>query len=768
MRFVGINARRKDPPLTALTKGGRCGAKSVARGRASMGFAGVNARRTDPLAPLTKGGKTRRDVRLRAMSIYGHAGGLESAVDGGGSDCRGRNSGEFRYEEAAGMIRRAVTRRAAGDLLNSGWSTCIRKRQPMSDQTTVADSTIDQALTALEAAKTAGRLSESAAANVRRWLTEAGYAAYVPKILALIGAASFDELDKLFWEVIPFGTGGRRGQMAELGSATMNDRTVAESANGIAVYLAKVRGKAGGRAAVACDTRNRSREFSRLTACVFAARGLHVCLFESYRSTPELSFAIRHLKCDVGVMISASHNPPSDNGVKAYWSSGGQVLPPHDEGIIECVYESNEIPVADFGQAVSDGLIELVGADVDEAYARAVARLSLSAAREVKVLYTPLHGVGETSVARVLEEAGFEGVEIFGPQREPDGRFPNVPDHLPNPERPAVFGPPIEHARQSGADLVVASDPDADRLGAAVRDASGRFAHLTGNQIGALLADYIIRRRKAAGTVGPQHFVVETLVTTPLIAEIARAGKLRAIDNLLVGFKYIARTIDREGPERFVFGAEESLGYLAGTYARDKDAAIAALYLCECAAELKRQNKTLLDRLDELYNTHGYFLEGQRSETCQGPKGKALIERLMEAFTNDPPRSLGGVELVRVRDYRKHEVRSLPDNERVADLPDPKGDMLFFESAPSDCVISYAARPSGTEPKIKFYFFARARCAAPVASAAVTGESQEAPAVPQEVKTLAEVKSLAESRLREFQEALSAWVHQIWTAGSES
>jgi phosphoglucomutase/phosphomannomutase len=609
----------------------------------------------------------------------------------------------------------------------------------------------DSALATLESAKSAGRITESAVTNIRRWLTEPGYAAYVPKLLPLVEAGKFEELDTLFWEVIPFGTGGRRGVMAEIGSATMNDRTVAESANGIAVYLKKVRGKSGGRAVIACDTRSRSREFSRLTACVLAGHGLHVCLFESHRSTPELSFAVRHLKCEVGVMISASHNPPSDNGVKAYWSNGAQVLPPHDKGIIDCVYESNEIPVADFDAAISEGQIELVGADVDEAYVRTVARLSLSSARDIEALYTPLHGVGETSVYRVLEEAGFEGVEIFGPQREPDGTFPNVPNHLPNPELPAVFSPPIEQARSSGAALVLASDPDADRLGVAVRDADGQFVHLTGNRIGVLLTDYVIRKRKAAGTLGPQHFIVETMVTTPLIAELARAYKIRSIDNLLVGFKYIAQTMDREGPERFLFGAEESLGFLAGTYCRDKDAAIAALYLCECAAELKRQNKTLLDRLDELFTAYGYFVEAQRSETCKGPKGRAMIDRLMEALTNDPPRTLAGIELSRVRDYQKHEVRQLPANERTGDLPEPKGDVVFFESAPSDCTISFAARPSGTEPKIKFYFFARAACAP-------SAEGTEAPAA----KSLAEVKSQTEARLTEFQDALSAWVHTIW------
>jgi phosphoglucomutase/phosphomannomutase len=309
---------------------------------------------------------------------------------------------------------------------------------------------------------------------------------------------------------------------------------------------------------------------------------------------------------------------------------------------------------------------------------------------------------------------------------------------------PAVFGPPIEQAKTSGAALVLASDPDADRLGVAVRAATGEFVHLTGNRIGVLLADYVIRKRKAAGTLGPQQYVVETLVTTPLIAEIARSYKIRAIDNLLVGFKYIAQTMDREGPERFVLGAEESLGYLAGTYARDKDAAIAAMYLCECAAELKKQGKTLLARLDELYAAHGYFLETQRSETCKGPKGRAQIERLMDALTKDPPRSLAGVDLALVRDYQQHETRSLPANERTGDLPEPQGDLVFFESAPADCTISFAARPSGTEPKIKFYFFARSKCP--------------------DAADLPGIKTTTEQRLREFQDALSAWVQTIWAA----
>lgn len=601
------------------------------------------------------------------------------------------------------------------------------------------------AFAAIDQAVSAKRLTAGAGTNIRRWLSESGYAPYVPRILPLIEAGRFDELDTLFWEVIPFGTGGRRGLMGEFGSATINDRTIAESANGLAVYLQRVRGEPGGRAVIACDTRNRSRDFARITAVTLAARGLKVFLFDGHRSTPELSFAVRHLGCDVGVMVSASHNPPSDNGFKAYWSSGAQVLPPHDVGIIDCVYQSNEIPTLDFDEAVKSGKIELVGEQIDAAYVDTVLGMSLSTVREIPALFTPLHGVGETSAYRVLQEAGFTGVSIFEPQRKPDGNFPNVPDHLPNPELPAVFGPPIEYAKRAGLEVILASDPDADRLGVCVRDRRGEFVHLTGNRIGALIADYVLRKRAAAGSLTHEHFVVTTLVTTPLTPAIARSHGVRAIDNLLVGFKYIAQVMDREGPDKFVFGTEESLGYLAGTFARDKDASIAALYLTECAAELRKENKTLLDRLDELYVQHGYFYESQKSETCKGPQGRAMIEKLMQTFATNPPQSLAGIPLARVRDYGRHEIRTLPDNRRAADLPEPEGDLVIFESQKAECQVTFAARPSGTEPKIKFYFFAQAACPRPDA--------------------LADVKTYTETKVREFQEALSAWVKNIWAAG---
>lgn len=569
------------------------------------------------------------------------------------------------------------------------------------------DDTVQHAVERVRVAAADGRLSRGGAENLLRWLQEPQYACYVPRLLELITAERYEELDGLFWEVIPFGTGGRRGTMHELGSATINERTIAESADGLARYLKEHKGAAGGRAVVAHDTRVRSPEFARLTATTLAAHGLTVFFFESHRSTPELSFAVRHLKCDVGAMISASHNPPSDNGFKAYWSSGAQVLPPHDKGIIECVYRSAEIPCVDFDQAVSDGRIQIVGPEIDRAYLDAVAELSLSSARGLKGLFSPLHGVGETSVYRVLQEAGFADIGMFEPHRVPDGNFPNVPDHLPNPERSQVFLPMLDEAERSGATVLMASDPDADRLGVAAKASNGEFVFFTGNQVGTLIVDYVLRKRAAVGSLSSDHYVVQTLVTTPLIATIAHAYGVRAIDDLLVGFKYIAETMDREGPDLFVFGAEESLGYLAGDYCRDKDAAVAALYVAELAAELQAEGRTLLDRLDDLYREHGYFYETQRSEVCTGPRGNEQIAALMSAFRASPPKKLGGLSLERVRDYHKHEIRALPENTKLEELPSPSGNLLFFEAADPSIRVSIAVRPSGTEPKIKFYYFAR-------------------------------------------------------------
>ena len=582
---------------------------------------------------------------------------------------------------------------------------------------------VPQQLIGVDEAAADGKLSAEAARNLKRWLQEPQYAKYLPELSSLVAAKEFARLEDLFWQQIPFGTGGRRGPMSEFGAATINDRTIAESAHGLAVYLKETLKAAGGTAVVACDTRNRSQEFAELTATTLAAHGLKVFLFESFRSTPELSFAVRHLKCDVGAMISASHNPPADNGIKAYWKSGGQVLAPHDAGIIRCVEQAGEIPQMDLNQAVHINRVEIVGSAIDEAYWNAVLAMSLSDARDIAILYSPLHGVGETSCWQILQRAGFEGARIFGPQQSPDGNFPNVPDQLPNPERAQVFEPMLPHARTIDAAVLIASDPDADRMAVQVRDAQGKYVHLNGNQIGSLLADYILTKRSARGDLSPDHYVVETLVTTRLIGAIARAHGVRVIDDLLVGFKYIGETMDAEGPEKFVFGAEESLGYLAGSYARDKDAGIATLYLAECAAELKAAGRTLLDRLDDLYVQHGFFIESQVSQVCPGAEGSRQITQLMTAFREAPPRELGGVTFATVHDYQQHETRSITGDAPPTPLPKPSGNLLVFESTPGDLQVRVAIRPSGTEPKIKFYLFAQS---APCEAAALANAKSRA------------------------------------------
>jgi len=555
-----------------------------------------------------------------------------------------------------------------------------------------------------------GILTEATGQNVSDWLQRSEYAPYRPALLRLIADNRTDELSRLFWEQIPFGTGGRRGPMAELGSATINARTIAESAAGLAAYVRQKHGPGALRAVVAFDSRHRSREFARLTAGVLAAAGFQVHFFPEPRATPELSFAVRYLKCATGVMISASHNPPSDNGFKAYWDHGGQVLPPHDAGIIACVRETTDIPLVDFDAAVHAGQIHLAGAEIDDAYVTAVSSLSLSTAREISALYTPLHGVGESSVARVLERLGFSGVRVFEPQRALDGDFPNVPDHLPNPERPEVFQPAIREALASGVEIILASDPDADRLAVAVRQraSSGdEFVCLTGNQLAALLTDFVLRRRSQRGDLTPAHYVIETLVTTPLIAEIGRAWRVQVIRDVLVGFKHIAAEIEARDPARFVFAAEESIGFMAGDYCRDKDAAIGAMYALELAAELKRSGRTLLDQLDDLYRQHGFLLEFAYSKVCPGSAGQARIRQIMAEFRSSPPTVSGRCIWESVRDFEQQEVRSLPSNRSVERLNAPRGDLLIFSGAVAGCQVTVAMRPSGTEPKIKFYYFVR-------------------------------------------------------------
>lgn len=599
---------------------------------------------------------------------------------------------------------------------------------------------VAEAVAKVQAAHSAGKLTADTPKNIEDWLSKDCVSQYHARILELIGEENWKKLDELFWTSIPFGTGGRRGPMGELGPATINDRTIAESAHGLASYLRESGVTEGGSAVVTCDTRNNSMHFARLTATTFAAHGLKVYLFDNHRATPALSYAVRQLGCDIGVMVSASHNPPADNGFKAYWSNGGQVIAPHDKGIIKQVESADVIPAVDYDQAIASGQVELIGADLDAQYVAEVVALTQSDHRNVSAIFTPLHGVGETSIYEVIKQAGFDGVDIFEAHREPNGNFPNVPRHLPNPELLEVFDPVIEWvtANKHSAELILASDPDADRLGVMVRNSDGGFTAISGNQTGALITDYLLSKRKEAGTLSADNYVIETLVTTPLVKAVADGHGAKAFHELLVGFKWIAQTIEENGADNFVFGCEESIGFLAGSYCRDKDGAIGALFILELAAELKAQGKTLLDHLDELYRRHGYHAEAQKSIYCTGPSGKAKIDGLMQTLRENPPAEFGPIRFEEVADYSTGTRKSIPGGESVGTIRKPTGDLLIYKSDDSGPVrIQIAGRPSGTEPKIKFYFFCQ--------SDLPGGED------------LAQAKGAGDSVLQEVQDALGAW-----------
>jgi phosphoglucomutase len=567
------------------------------------------------------------------------------------------------------------------------------------------------ALEQVAESEASGRISAAAAAGIRRWLTEAPYERYRPRLEQEIAAGRWAELDDAFYAVLPFGTGGRRGRMYPVGTNVLNERTIAESARGLADYLVAQKGP-GARLScvIARDTRHHSREFAELCARVLAASGFKVYLFPEPRSTPLLSTAVRHLKCDAGIMITASHNPPSDNGFKCYSSTGGQVIPPDDAGIIACVEEASRrtIPEKNLDEALRDGSVVLVGPAEDEYFLNAVVGESVSHARDLKIVYTPMHGVGESAVAAALLRAGFRDVNVLASQRTPDGDFPNVPGHVSNPEIPQTLEAAIAEAKATGAELVIASDPDADRIGVAVPetgDPAGNWVALDGNQIGALLAAFVMKQTEAQGRLRHDHYLVTTLVTSRMARALAEREGVRVEDDLLVGFKWIAERIDEAGHAGFLFGFEESHGYLKGDHARDKDAAVAALLFAELAATVKDRKQTVLEYLDDLYIDVGHYGERQINKTLEGREGAVEIRRLMAAFREMPPLHIGGLDVVEVHDYKTHEIRPIATKGEPRLLPRPSGDLLIFHLSQHGA--RFAVRPSGTEPKIKFYLFAR-------------------------------------------------------------
>lgn len=571
----------------------------------------------------------------------------------------------------------------------------------MSDSKTFVD-----LLPAIDQAVASQKLTAPAAKNLKAWLAEPRYAEYADEVAAHVREGKWQQLDDVFWTVIPFGTGGRRGKMYPIGSNAINDRTIGESAQGLADYVKETLG-AGAKLScgIAYDTRHRSEHFARLCAEIMTAAGFTVYFLKGFRSTPELSFLVRYKQCSCGIMVTASHNPPSDNAVKVYWSTGGQVLPPHDAGIIQRVMNTQEIRRANFDEMLAARKVIICQDEVDPKFYEGVLTQSWPGPRDLKVIYSPLHGVGASAAVPVLEKAGFTAVEVFGPQAKPDGDFPNVPGHVSNPENPKVFDALIARAKEVGGDLALATDPDCDRIGCAAplslaKDAA--WQTFTGNQIGALLADYVLENWKNSGRLTPQHFIAITLVTTQMIRRIGDSYGVRTIGDLLVGFKWIAGAIDDNGPEKFIFGAEESHGYMAGSYVRDKDGALGSLLTCELAAKLKVSKQTLHEKLDSLFWQHGLHVERMLNVQMPGSEGMARMLDVMAAFRTHPPKALGDIPVAQIRDYEQLTVTRPGGSPQP--LVGPHGDMIILDLQSEGNYI--ACRPSGTEPKIKFYMFA--------------------------------------------------------------
>ena len=572
----------------------------------------------------------------------------------------------------------------------------------MTDQSTTLE-TKDYIQRIREACKKE-QLIEDSVENLICWLTEKRYAQYAPAIMEHIDAENWSALDDVFWTVIPFGTGGRRGKMYPFGSNAINERTIGESAQGLADYVKETKPDGPWKMAIAYDTRHRSREFAELCTSIMVANGFEVFFIDDYRSTPELSYLIRYKNCDCGIMVTASHNPPSDNAVKVYWSNGAQLIPPHDQAVIAKVAGVQEIPKQNFEQGIRDGRIHIIRDEIDSALLEQHLQHSFEGPRDLKVIYSPLHGVGEFNVKSLLNAVGFNQLEIFEPHREPNGDFPNVPGHVSNPENAIVFDAIIDRARESGAELILASDPDCDRMGAAApvtSDLSGEWRTFNGNQLCALLGDFVLGEKEKNGTLEESSYVVTTLVTSKMLSRICDSYQVRCSQENLVGFKWICNVMDIDGPDNFVFGTEESHGFLVGQYCRDKDGAIACLLMTELAALVKSKGKSLFEHLDDLYLKHGFHHERLVNIRMEGSDGMKRMKNLMANFRSNPPTKLGDLDIVGIRDYQTGKRTTA--NGETESMTGPTGNVLIFETnVPGNYV---AARPSGTEPKVKFYMF---------------------------------------------------------------
>ena len=565
-------------------------------------------------------------------------------------------------------------------------------------------------------------LTEIAKRNITHWLRSPDLEAFRPALEVLIRAGEWAELEDAFRAHVTVGTGGIRGRLGP-GQNRINDRTIGEAAQGLSRFIEEHGSEARARGVVVGhEARRDSRDFARLCCEVFAANGIRTYLFHGIRATPEISFAIRHLGSVAGVQITASHNPRTDNGFKFYWSDGGQVVPPLDARFTELVAEVGDVGRMPFGEAERQGLVSILGPNVDGEYLAAVRSLSVDVSRSASIVFSPIHGAGSTSALPVLVGEGFN-VTTVPEQLEPDEAFPTAVGDLIDPEYREVMELPIRLAERVGADVALCTDPDADRVGVAARTEPGRAGvrFLTGNQIGAALVQYILERRRRRGALAPNHVVIETYVTTSLIGDIARAFGVRVVDDLPVGFKFVAETIGKlADPTDFVFAAEESLGYLAGTFVRDKDGAIASLLVAEMASWLKDRGETIVTYLDEIYGKYGYYRNLQHLRELPGESGQDVMRAIMLHLRRRPPRALGGREVLAVRDPLDARLRD-PTAYRLGGADD----MLSFVLS-EDGRTRVTVRPSGTEPKLKYYVqhFAPAGGELAAVKAAVDGQAR--------------------------------------------
>ena len=517
-----------------------------------------------------------------------------------------------------------------------------------------------------------------------------------------------NEIKERFYMDLEFGTAGLRGIIGA-GTNRMNIYVVRRATQGLANYIAKVDKKSQG-VAIAYDSRHMSPEFAQEAALCLAANGIKAYIFETLRPTPELSFAVRHLGCVAGINVTASHNPPEYNGYKVYWEDGAQITPPHDSGImgeVKAISDWNTVKTMDKAEAEKAGLFEVIGKEVDDAYMAELKKQVIhmdaiqAEGKNLKIVYTPLHGTGNIPARRILKELGFENVYVVKEQELPDGDFPTV--SYPNPEAAEAFELGLKLAKEEDADLVLATDPDADRLGVRVKDKNGEYHDLTGNMSGCLLANYEISQRKAVnGSLPEDGALIKTIVTTNLADAIAKGYGVKLIE-VLTGFKFIGQQIlgfEKSGKGSYLFGFEESYGCLIGTYARDKDAIVATMALCEAAAYYKTQGKTLWDAMIEMYEQFGYYKDDIKAVTMKGIEGLQKIQDIMNSLRQNPPAEFAGHKVVAVRDYKADTIKNLETGE-VTPTGLPNSNVLYYELTNDAWV---CVRPSGTEPKVKFYY----------------------------------------------------------------